>query len=361
MIIFLSLSLILFIFIGFDFILLFCEWQSRIHIGRWNNRLKWQNSIESTARKWIRKPPTVKLTDNNHWVLCDILRGQYRNRTVQSWQAAGLLLGLGKDESLRYTNQVTDAATGDWKKRPTQIDEVLLAYVLKKNGSLPPKAEETIRAILENAKGKQQTIPYRTSIPDVRFVDTIGMVVPFLFLSGEKHLAINQLNEYDSAKLPDSSIPSHAYDIVRNIPMGIYDWGRGIGWYILGLVESNTDGSLNERVMVLAEELMPYQKDDGGFGAMFFNKDTACDSSATALFGLLMLHAYRISLDSVFLDAAFRAESRLMKSTRRNGAVDFCQGDTKDIGHYSSTFSIMPFAQGITLMLSKGLNAYAHG
>lgn len=354
----LLLFAILLIFIGFDFTLFFYEWQARIHIGRWNDRLKWQKAVESRARKWLNRPPTVKLTDNNYWVLYDILRGKYRNRTIQSWQSAGLLLAFGKEESAQYASQKIDKRTGDWKKKLVHVDEALSAYVLKKNGVLPAKAEETILAFLTNMKGIHQTIPYRSAIPDIRFIDTIGMVVPFLFLCGESELGMKQIEEYDKAKLTNTSIPSHAYDIVHNVPLGVYDWARGIGWYILGLVESDTNGLLDNRIVSLAEELLPYRKSDGGFGAMFFNKGTTSESSGTALIGLLMVNAYRISLDSRFLDAAFLAEKRLMKATRRTGAIDSCQGDTKGIGFYSTTFSIMPFAQGIALKLSKELNSF---
>ncbi len=357
----LILLTVLLIFIGFDLALFFYEWQARIHIGRWNNRLEWQKAIESKARKWLNRPPTVKLTDNNHWVLCDILRGKYRNKTIQSWQEAGLLMGFGKEESAQYAIKKTDRKTGKWRRNPTHIDEALLAYILKKNGVLPFEAEKAILSLLMSTKGAQKTLPYRFVIPDIRFIDTIGMVVPFLFLCGETELAIKQIKEYDKARLKDSSIPSHAYDIVCNVPLGVYDWARGIGWYILGLIESNTDRAMDKRIISIAEELLTYQKNKGGFGAMFFNKDSISESSGTALIGLLMVNAYRISSDLRFLQSAFRAEKQLMSSTRRTGAIDFCQGDTKGIGYYSTSFTVMPFAQGVALRLSKELNAYAHG
>ncbi|NDV67958.1 glycoside hydrolase family 88 protein [Dysgonomonas sp. 25] len=362
MLVFLSLLLfVAFIFIGFDIALFVYEWQSRIHIGRWNDRSVWQKAIESKARKWLHRPPTVKQTDNNCYVLYDVIRGRYRNRTIQSWQTAGLLLAFGKEESACYASKAIDDKTGNWKKKPAYIDEALLAYVLKKNGVLTPRAEEAIRSLRMTLKGSQKTLPYRAALPHIRFVDTIGMVVPFLALCGEMELARMQVEEYDKAKLPGSSIPSHAYDIVQNVPLGIYDWGRGIGWYILGLVESNDREVWDKRIVLLAEELFAYQKADGGFGAMFFNKEATSESSGTALIGLLMVNAYKITSDSRFLDAAFRAEKRLMAATRRTGAIDFCQGDTKGIGYYSTTYSVMPFAQGIALKLSKELDAYAHG
>lgn len=358
MVIILILFIILLIFIGFDLALFFYEWQARIHIGRWYDRIEWQKAIESKARKWVNNLPTVKQTDNNYWVLYDVLRGKYRNRTIQSWQAAGLLLALGEAESSQYMKQKIDA-TGNWKKKPVHLDEVLLAYVLKKNGALPKNAEQAIISLLMDIKGSQETIPYRANIPEVRFVDTIGMAVPFLFLCGDTELATKQILEYDRARLKNSSFPSHAYNITHDVPLGIYDWARGIGWYILGLLESKTYGAFDDRIVSLAKELLPYEKNGGGFGTMFFNKDSVYESSGTALIGLLMINAYRINPDSRFLEVAFRTEKKLMASTRRNGAIDFCQGDTKGIGYYSTYFSIMPFAQGIALKLSKELNAYA--
>lgn len=47
-----------------------------------------------------------------------------------------------------------------------------------------------------------------------------------------------------------------------------------------------------------------------------------------------------------------------MKATRRDGTIDFAQGDTKGIGSYSQIFDRMPFAQGMGLYLSKTLDIY---
>lgn len=42
----------------------------------------------------------------------------------------------------------------------------------------------------------------------------------------------------------------------------------------------------------------------------------------------------------------------LMKVARRNGTIDFSQGDTNGIGVYSQNFDIMPFTQDFTLRAS---------
>lgn len=40
---------------------------------------------------------------------------------------------------------------------------------------------------------------------------------------------------------------------------------------------------------------------------------------------------------------------KLLSCTRITGAIDWCQGDTKDIGVFAQTYDLMPFAQGMTL------------
>lgn len=355
------ISIIAIVFVGFDLALSFKEWQARIHIGRWSDRRQWQEALEGKARKWLRKSPTVKISDNNRWVLYDMLRGRYRSRTIQAWQDAGLLFGLGKEDSALYASRNIDSRSGEWKRIPKHADAALLAYMLKKNDALPAEAEEAILDLLLVLKRDQKTIPYRAGLPNIRFVDTIGMAAPFLSLCGEADVATAQIEEYDKALLADSCLPPHAYDMERKVPLGIFDWSRGTGWYILGLIESNTAGEFSERIVGLATELLRYQKPEGGFGAMLFNEKSTFESSGSALIGLLMLRAYEIHPDPRFLAAAFKTEKRLMSATRRNGALDYCQGDTKGIGYYSHTFSIMPFAQGVALRLSKELNKYANG
>ena len=73
----------------------------------------------------------------------------------------------------------------------------------------------------------------------------------------------------------------------------------------------------------------------------------------TALLGLLFIKAFKISRNDVYLNAAKKVEMALMRITRRNGEIDYAQGDTKGIGMYSNRFDIMPFVQGITVHLSN--------
>ncbi len=340
------------LFIMVDAFVNLYEWFFRVHIGRWQDRKNWQQAVERKAKEWLIHAPTVRQTAQNRLVLWDIIRGKYRNSTIQTWQDAGLLLGLGQVSAVEYVRLHPDALN----VRNVMPEDLLLAYALKKSECLNPQVEVKILEQFQNVK-EQGTIYYRPWVKNVRFVDTLGMVLPFLHACRWDDLVERQLQEYDKALL-NGVFPAHAYNVETELPMGVFDWGRGIGWYILALIETADMEGQNERIMKLAKALLPHQKVDGGFGCFVFNPQSRMESSATVLIGLLFLSAYEQSKDATFLNAARETERALMKVTRRNGAVDYCQGDTYDIGYYSQIFSVMPFVQGLTLMLSKQLDSF---
>ncbi len=334
---------------GWDVAAAVSTWQARIGIGRWESRESWQAAIRKRAGKWLERTPAVPRTDNTRYILPDILRGAYKSSAIQDWQTAGLLMGLGKEEAESYAEKHPDAF-----KEVTETDTALLAYALKEKGALTPSQEDSIRTrFLPYADAG--TIPYRTRRPDVRFVDTVGLVCPFLYATGLEELADRQIGEFDKVLL-DGVFPPHAYRTDTSLPLGVYDWSRGTGWYILGLTES---GRNEARILKLAEKMLELQRQDGSFGCFLFDSASPSESSGTALAGLLFIQAYRISSDKRYLQAAKGAEKALMRMTRRDGTLDCAQGDTLGIGSYSRRFDRMPFAQGMALRLSRSLDGIA--
>lgn len=307
------------------------DWFGRIHIGRWNDRHVWGKAVERVAIKWLHDTPRIENATEN----------------VMAWQKAGLLLGVGTDKAKCVCENLKEELR-HVKNDRVNPEHLLLAYALKDN-------PENVNAFVETYKNS--TIPYRKHENAIRYVDTIGMVVPYLHWIGMDVLAKRQMEEYDKA-MWKNVFPAHAYNMDLDLPMGVFDWCRGCGWYILALVESVDMDGLKERVLNLAPALLPLQKGNGGFGAFFFNKDTRQESSGTALIGLLMLTAYDFTNEDKYLTCAKNCERALMEATRRDGSVDFCQGDTACIGDYSHVFSLMPFAQGMALKLYKMLNKY---
>lgn len=82
-------------------------------------------------------------------------------------------------------------------KENWQIDQSLLAYVLKKKDALYMETEKEIKEHFISYQQTEQTIPYRKTLPHIRFVDTIGLVCPFLHQCDFSDLAIRQIEEYD--------------------------------------------------------------------------------------------------------------------------------------------------------------------
>ncbi|MBQ4162989.1 MAG: glycoside hydrolase family 88 protein [Parabacteroides sp.] len=341
------------LFLSIDVFILFNEWQQRIHIGRWSNRKEWQQAVERKAKDWLRHTPTVKITDQSRLILWDILRGNYRSKQIQSWQDAGLLLGLEKEDARNYVK----AHPQLFKETSLEVDQTLLAYALIKHQVLTTEQGEYIKNLFHPYLNNEETVPYRKQLPKVRFVDTIGMIVPFLHACGYTSLATKQMEEFDKVLLEDI-FPPHAFHQDTYTPMGVYDWSRGLGWYILGLIEADTLKGNKERILKLASSLLSFQQKDGGFSCMLFNEQERFESSGTALIGLLFIKAYQLSNEQIYLEVARATERALMKATRRNGVVDYAQGDTKGIGFYSRNFTAMPFAQGVTLYFSKQLDVY---
>jgi unsaturated rhamnogalacturonyl hydrolase len=78
--------------------------------------------------------------------------------------------------------------------------------------------------------------------------------------------------------------------------------------------------------------------------------ETRADSSVTAALAWFLLRAAAASgAPGDARERARRALAYLRGVTRRSGAIDFAQGDTRDIGVYAQRFDVLPFAQGFAL------------
>ena len=333
---------------GWDLFGELAVWTARIGIGRWTKREQWKRAVRQRAGVWLKRMPVVPKTDNDRYRLLDFLKSKRYSARIQSWQTAGLLMGMDTKDIRFY-----DALHPDRSWDQTGVDGALLAYVLKKAGLLSEHQQEQICTTLQIDRSSG-TLFYRESLPFIRYVDTIGLACPFLYACGKEDLADRQVAEFDPYLL-DGVFPPHACRLDRQLPLGAYDWSRGTGWYILGLVES---GRNEDRILRLAYRMLTLQREDGSFGCRLFDPSSRKESSGTALAGILFVRAYELNADKRFLKAATQAERALMRMTRRNGAVDFAQGDTQGIGLYSRRFDILPFAQGMTLYLSKSLDKH---
>lgn len=375
-----TLLLLITVVVLIDVVPIFFTWLSRIYIGRYSDIDIWSNSITSIGVKWLNKTPKIKVTDNTRLIAIDMIKGNYTKSTIQHWQEGALLLGLGeyiknhKDENVKneidmYLSQKFNS-DGTWRNVPHHVDGALLAYSIMKLDFMDTnkykKAFDQILQLINDHIGLDGTVQYRKFMKGYRYIDTIGFICPFLIAYGNRYkdnkcieLAIKQIKEYEKyVFLKEQHIPCHAYKIEGKEPLGLYGWGRGLGWYAIGLIDAykelNIDSEyksvLEESIVRFSKSILNYQQEDGSWSWIVTRKETRKDSSTTATLAWFLLNAFDIN--DISRDCMLGYEKSikyLMGVTRRSGAIDFSQGDTKDIGVYSQLFDILPFTQGFTI------------
>lgn len=371
-----------------DLIPIWKDWLNRIKIGRYTDKNEWNTSITNKGMKWLNKTPKIKVTDNTRLVVIDMLRGNYSKSVIQHWQEAALVLGMSeylnynndkriKNEVLKFLNLKFNY-NGQWKTKPQHVDGAILAYAVMKLEFIDTdkyrQALDDTWEMIKGHIGEDGTVEYRKFMPSYRYVDTIGFICPFLVAYGTRYnknecidLAVKQITEYKQYGILDIyHIPSHAYKLDNKIPVGLYGWGRGLGWFAIGLIDAWSDLPqdnkykvvLEEYIKTFAKSVMSFQQDNGSWNWTVTRGECRPDSSATAMLGWFMLSASKINgISNECLESADKAINYLMKVTRRNGVVDFSQGDTKDIGVYSLLFNILPFTQGFCIRM---INSYKY-
>ncbi|MFM2229260.1 MAG: hypothetical protein RL607_518 [Bacteroidota bacterium] len=362
-----------------DFIPLFLTWQSRIKIGSITDQSIWKSKMTLIACSWLHKTPVAKVTDQTRLIIVDMLRGNYKKNSIQSWQKAALVLGL----TSQYQNQNNQEIkvhldrflasifdeNGNWKSLPKEVDEVMMAHAciqipwLNKDKYRP--AFDQMYALILELKGVDGTVNYRRHTPLLRFVDTLGFICPFLVHYGTIYnvpeaidLSVLQLQTYQKYGLMvNRAIPCHTYRTDDKQPVGLFGWGRGLGWYAYGLLDTylalpeshSAKSSFVTAIQDVAKDALLYQKENGSWSWLLFNSSANSDSSITAIMAWYLSVMPEELQTEQSKNASKNASKYLQNVTRRNGVVDFSQGDTKGVGVYAQTFDILPFTQGFVL------------
>ncbi len=352
---------------GCDFVPMFLNWLGRIHIGSFDNESAWEEKVRTAALKWSGKPPVMPATDRTAYTLLPRIKGTYTNSKFDTWQMASLLLGMTDNEQAKKA--VYDYfIKAELEKREYTPSTAMLLFALLESGF--EKDEKVMSASADFCKkalaaAGMGTLAYNKG-SDNHYVDVLGMVCPFLvkyhLVYGSNQaleLVKRQFDEYYEFGMHErTGLPVHCFSISLKIPRGMYGWGRGSAWLAVGLAECHRllDGKdeyakvLKERVVNFAETVKKYQRKDGSFSSVLGAGDRA-DSSATAMLGWFFAEAAKLSGNNVYTVRALAAKKYLISVTRRDGKVDFAQGDTMGIGNYSRRFEPLPTAQGFTLRM----------
>lgn len=361
------------------------DWVSRIHIGRFTDKSKWNVAITKTGLRWVNRTPKIKVTDNNRLTIIDMLQRNYSKRSIQHWQEASLILGLAEylkyhddqevvTQLVNYVNKTFDH-TGQWVNKPQHVDGAILAYSIMKLDFISTdqykNALDYMWRLIQEHIGEDGTVKYRQSTSTYRYVDTVGFICPFLIVYGLTYnkdeciqLAIKQIKQYSTYGLSDKFfIPFHAYHVANGLPLGLFGWGRGLGWYAIGVIDAWTElpkgrykEELEQLIIKYAKQILTFQNENGSWSWQVTRSDTRADSSTTGTLAWFLFNASQIlDISSECIHGAEKAIQYLMSVTRRDGTVDFSQGDTKDIGVYSTLFNRLPFTQGFCI---RTINAF---
>lgn len=359
------------------------DWLGRIHIGRFSDQTAWNRAVAERGGRWLIRTPKMRVTDQTRLLFVDMLRGNYSSKAIQHWQEAALILGLESflitGDHPRITKKLEAylercfLRSGQWKTPPEQIDGAILAYALirmlrasNRSAEAYKPAWDVVWELIQAHMGADGTVMYRGAMKDYRYVDTIGFICPFLIAYGVLfhkdecvELAIKQIDSFARiGMMNEERLPYHAYKIGSTAPLGLCGWGRGLAWYAIGLGDAWSElpdthwakPLLQEKVRQFALTAMKHQQPSGAWNWTVTRNEARADSSATSALAWFLLTASTLDdMQESCTESAERAIHYLMRVTRRDGSIDFSQGDTKDIGVYSGLYNVMPFTQGFAM------------
>lgn len=186
----------------------------------------------------------------------------------------------------------------------------------------------------------------------ILFYDALGLAIPFLVKYSEVvnqealDIARRQIDFYTSYGLHKSTfMPSHAINKKFKTPVGSSNWGRGIGWYILGLSSFyKATGEFEKEYYGLLNTLKELKNNDGLWGQFPGSKDQY-DASASLLFIYAELTNNPLSYTKEEL------LNLLSPFISIKGEILETSGDTYGSNYYSHSFGKSELSQGLLLSI----------
>jgi rhamnogalacturonyl hydrolase YesR len=180
--------------------------------------------------------------------------------------------------------------------------------------------------------------------------DTIGMIVPFLVkyyqltrVNDALNIAINQMQFYiKNGTDHHTFMPSHGVNLKTKIKVGSSNWGRGIGWYFIGLKEIyDLNGSFKNEYEGLSRTIKSLQNEEGLWGQFPGSMDVFDASSSTMFFYCLGNECNK--REDIL--------NKLNKYISNDGFIMQTSGDTEGLNFYSKLSGKSELSQGILLMI----------
>jgi rhamnogalacturonyl hydrolase YesR/O-antigen/teichoic acid export membrane protein len=239
-------------------------------------------------------------------------------------------------------------------------------HQVTKDAKYKEGVDKLLAYIYEAPTDKKGSIAYRKSRPNDIYVDSMGMIVPFLCRYGKTYkdnkaldLGVGQIVNYIKYGLDSNSyLPYHGYNLEERIKYGIIGWGRGVGWLLIGMVDSleYISDHMSYPFIVaefkrIVNECIKYQLESGYFTWQLTALEGPIDTSATSM----ILYAIKKGIMLGVLNKDYTKYSELgilaLRKMIHEGKVMSSSGECMGFSMYPQTYGEYPWAQGPTTAL----------
>lgn len=292
------------------------------------------------------------------------------------------LLALGLEWSHRTSDDNEDLEHlityyDKWIEKGSPIDFVdqaingytlIYLYEVTKQRKYKALLDSIFQYLLDHPKEANDSIPYRTKVSSDIYIDALGMICPFLCRYGSKNnhaaaidLGAKQIVNYIDNGMDDrTGLPYHGYNPHHNTKLGIIGWGRGVGWLLMGMVDSleyiPEDNIHYDQIKAafikIVGQVVTFQNKNGHFTWQLSAVEGASDTSATSMICYAIKRGMMLGiLDSVYIKNTGAALEYLHKSVE-SGLVTGSSAECKGFSMYPQKYAAYPWAQGPTTALA---------
>lgn len=296
----------------------------------------------------------------------DVLLTRKLKRDLFFWNNGALSWALGRYEgsNISQTSYINNRTLMNKRRKILLVDNTLYFYA--NYNRISRKEKEDVYNFLQSTnKDSAGSVMYRQETA-AAFLDTIGMICPFLARYGSEYgderaieLAMQQFRAFFKYGFDEESgLPYHGYDIASGQKCGIIGWGRGLGWLMIGLVETLRwlDPKSKEYVEVkdyaqkMFRTILKYQMPNGGLSWQLQAREGHLDTSVVAMVGYSLCLFEKLTGGSIYKNEIEKMVTCLISNINKTGAVLNSSAECRGFSMYPQRFEVNSWGQGFGLL-----------
>ncbi len=335
--------------------------------------------LKKTCVEQLFSYPNVNLKKKLVMLLKMTLKGINKDYIDKNlWPNGLILMALALDYKLYHNDEIKliiEKYFQAWKKKKfkmTQIDNALSVYALMQvEDDISLEKIEVLEKkmydlIINYPIDDEKNLPYRKQRNELIYIDTLGIVCPFLCKYGVKYknkesidLGVMQFKNFLKNAIDSrTGLPYHGYNTKKKYKEGIIGWGRGIGWILIGLIECIEilrEGEdyefLKKSYQEMISKVMNYQTEQGFFTWQLECLEGHIDSSATSMIGYSLCKAMLLNILGKEYSEKIDKITKALDNLTINGKVNEASGECGGFSVYPQKYDSYPWSIAPTYML----------